>query len=337
MADSTLDAIEIKVRRITRTPTLSLLSQQDLYQYINTFILYDFPQELKLFSLRTTLTFYTKPYVDVYETNTTDPADPLYNFKNRYTTVHPPVYIAGLQAFYTQYRNVFYNYYPQPTTIAQTGLTGTGGTGPFSGTVVGHPILQRSLIFSCLGPDGVPMNIVDYPLSGTTGALGLVGVPEVVLPSPYGQINYITGAYSGLFFPNNTLAGAPIQVQNYAYQPGKSLAVLFYDNKFTLRPVPIDVYPVNVEVDIVPTELLASNQNPDLNQWWQYIAYGASKKIFEDRMDYDSIQMIMGEFKHQESLVNRASDNTYTNQRTVTIYTLGRTYSPGWFGAQWPY
>lgn len=337
MANSSLDAIRIKVRRITRTPTLSLLSQEDLDQYINTFILYDFPQQLKLFSLRTTLTFYTEPYVAEYETNTTDPLNPLYNFKNKYTVIHQPVYIAGIKAYYTQNRDVFYNYYPQATTIAQSGLTGNNATGPFSGTVVAHPILQNSLIFSCLDTSDAAMNIVDYPLTNTTGALGLVGQPQNSLPSPYGQINYVTGEFTNLAFPLNTKVGAPIQVQNYAYQPGKSQAMLFYDNKFILRPVPITVYPVVIEADIVPTELLISNQSPELNQWWQYIAYGASKKIFEDRMDYDSIQMIMPEFKEQERLVERSTILTYTNERTVTIYTLGKNFGPGWFGSQWPY
>ena len=335
MANSTLEAIEIKMRRITRSPTLALLSHEEALQYINTFILYDFPQELRLFSLRTTLTFYTIPFVDLYETNITDVNNPLYNFKNKYTVVHPPVYIAGIQAFYTQVPQVFYTYYPQPTFIADSKITANGGTGPYSGTIVGHPILQRSLIISCLDPSDTPMNIVDYPVSNTLGALGIVGVPQT-LPSPFGQVNYITGAFT-VNFPGLTKAGAPIQVQNNAYAPGKSQSVLFYDNKFILRPVPIDVYPVRIEADIIPTELIESNQNPDLNQWWQYIAYGASKKLFEDRMDYDSIQMIMGEFKHQESLVRSASDLTYANEQTKTIYNVGNGYNSAWYGAQWPY
>ena len=37
-----------------------------------------------------------------------------------------------------------------------------------------------------------------------------------------------------------------------------------------------------MEVFVQPAELLQNNQNPELNEWWQLIAWNASKKIFED-------------------------------------------------------
>ena len=76
----------------------------------------------------------------------------------------------------------------------------------------------------------------------------------------------------------------------------------------------------------------------DRPQWWQYIAYGASKKIFEDRMDNDSVDLIMPEFKTQERLVLRTTLTQQANERTVTIYTQGKNYNiGGWFGGGWPY
>jgi hypothetical protein len=136
MANSTLQAIRTKVRRITRSPSLSQISDSQLDEYINTFILYDFPEHLRLFSLRTILTFYTQPGVDVYDTNTTVATDPLYNFRNKYVAVHPPLYIAGIQCFYTQWRDVFYGYYPQTNTISDTMLRGDNSSGPFVGLVI---------------------------------------------------------------------------------------------------------------------------------------------------------------------------------------------------------
>lgn len=53
MADSTLAAIHEKVRRITRTPSMAQLTDAQLDQYINTFVLYDFPSNIRLFPLRT--------------------------------------------------------------------------------------------------------------------------------------------------------------------------------------------------------------------------------------------------------------------------------------------
>ena len=146
MPDSTLNAIRLMVRRITQAPQESQLTTAQLDEYINTFLLYDFPQNLRLFGLRTNVTFYTQPYVDTYFTNTTDQTDPLYNFKNRYTAVHDPVYIAGIQRPYTQDRNVFYRYAPKTNSIQDTLLRGTGSTGPFAGTLTGFPVLQNNIL-----------------------------------------------------------------------------------------------------------------------------------------------------------------------------------------------
>ena len=101
MADSSLAAIQDKVRRITRSPSEAYLTDAQLNQYINTFVLYDFPSEIRLFNLRQVFTFYTDPYVDTYSTNTVDTLSPLYNFKNKYISVHPPLFMAGVQCFYT--------------------------------------------------------------------------------------------------------------------------------------------------------------------------------------------------------------------------------------------
>lgn len=346
MANSTLQAIRTKVRRITRSPALSQLTNEQLDEYINTFILYDFPEHLRLFTLRKLLTFYTQPGVDVYDTNTTVTTDPLYNFKNRYIAVHPPVFMAGIQSFYTQWRDVFYGYWPQTNTIADTQLRGNNSSGPFAGQQIapstGLPfILQRSVNFNCLDTNGSAMVMVDIPINNQIGNLTPADVPLVApfdtTQNPNNYINYITGQYV-ITFPQITQTAAPIWFEGILYQPGKPLGMLFYDSKFTIRPVPDKVYGIQIEVDMRPTELINTTDVPQLEQWWQYIAYGASKKIFEDRMDLDSVQQIMPEFKQQERLVLRTTLSIQANERTVTIYTQGKNYGFGWFGpGGWPY
>lgn len=114
--------------------------------------------------------------------------------------------------------------------------------------------------------------------------------------------------------------------------------MLYYDNQFTLRPVPDKTYAIQVEADIRPTELLMTGQIPQLEQWWQFIAYGASKKIFEDRMDMDSVQMIMPEYRNQMNFVNRTSLTQQANERTTTIYTQGKNYGWGWnYSSNFPF
>jgi len=345
---STLVNIRTKIRRITRSPSISQISDDQLDEYINTFILYDFPEHLRLFSLRTLLTFYTQPGVDVYDTNTTVTTDPLYNFKNKYVSIHPPVFIAGIQCHYTQWRDVFYGMWPQTNTIQDTLLRGDNSSGPFSGTITspqsGVPfILQRNVNFNCLDTNGTSMVMVDIPISNTIGNLTQANVPLVApfdtTQDPNNYINYVTGEYV-ITFPTLTQVGAPIYFEGILYQPGKPIGMLYYDNKFTIRPVPDKTYSIQVEADVRPTVLIEDTDIPEITQWWQYIAYGASKKIFEDRMDMDSVQMIMPEFKQQERLVLRTTLMQQANERTVTIYTQGKNFNIGggfFGGGGWPY
>lgn len=352
MASSTLATIQTKVRRIVRAPSAALLSDADLNQYINTFIENNFPTSLKLFALRTVFTFYTNPGQDVYETTLVDPADPFYNFRNKYTAIHAPVYIGGVQAFFTQYRDIFYANWPQTNTIKQTGFFGNGTPGPFTGNVGGgfapvplannYFILKNSVLFTALDTNGNAMKLVDYPISTTTGALGLPGVPTTSVV-PYGQINYQTGDYT-LTFANNTLLTTqavpnPLWVEYIAYGAGIPTTVLFYDQKFVLRPVPDKSYIVQVEANIRPTELLQQTDNPYITQWWQYIALGAAKLIFEDRMDYESVNQIMPTYKEQEAQVLSTSMEQWTESRSQTIYS-NNGYARSWNNnawGQWPY
>ena len=355
---STLQNIQTKVRRLTRSPSISQLSDDQLNNYINTFILYDFPEHLRLFSLRTTLTFYTQPGVDVYSTNTTVTTDPLYNFQNKYVAVHPPLFMAGILCYYTQWRDQFYGMWPQTNTIEQTLLFGNNSSGPFTGYVptsvapvqpyssvpgVPYPfILQSSVNFNCLDTNGTSMIMVDVPISNTIGNLTQANVPLVppydTTQNPNNYINYQTGQYV-VTFPNITQVMAPIYFEAILYQPGKPIAMLYYDNEFTIRPVPDKTYSIQIEVDVRPTQLINQTDIPQISQWWQYIAYGAAKKIFEDRMDLDSVQQIMPEFKQQERLVLRTTLTQQANERTETIYTQGKRFGiGGWFGGSgWPY
>lgn len=353
MALYDLQSIRTKVRRITRSPSSAQLSDQNIDDYVNTFILYDFPEILRLFSLRTTLTFYTIPGVDVYETNTTDPTNPLYNFQNIYIAVHPDsIFIAGYPAGYTQWRNVFYGQWPQTNQIQNTLQFGDGGQGPFTGILNTFPqfpsnppgvntgaILQNTMIFTCLNTNHNSMVLVDYPsqIDPTIGELAPPKSPPTS-PSPYGNINYLTGAYT-ITFPQNTLNSQnnPIFAEYVPYIPGLPISVLYYDNKFTLRPVPDKAYPVTIEADIRPTELLEGDKGPKIEQWWQALAYGASLKVFQDRMDMDSANMIWPEFRRQLNMAGRTSLTQYANERTNTIYTTGKSYGWGWYNTNFPF
>jgi len=318
-----LDAIRIKVRRITRAPSEAQLTTANLDEYINTFVLYDFPEQLRLFNLHETLTFYTEPNIDTYSTVTANPNDPLFNFKNRFITINPPIYAAGFKCFFSQSREEFFNVYPIVNTITQVAV-GDGVTLAFAGTLTNIPVLRDNVVFSSVDINGNGLELHDLqPGIPPTGALFGTG---------NGVVNYVTGVFN-IAFNTAPAAGQAINSQTIPYVANRPESVLFYDATFTLRPVPDQPYPINMEVYVQPTELLAQNEEPKLAEWWQYIAYGASKKVFEDRNDLDSVNLIMPEFKQQERLILRRTIVQQTTERTATIYTdnTAGAYGPGWF------
>lgn len=319
---STLANIQTKVRRLTRTPSQNQMTDAELNNYINTFVLYDFPEHLRMFSLRTNLTFYCQPYIDIYTTNTTNPDDPLYNFSQKYISIHEPVFIAGYQVFYSQSQEQFNGIYPIISNIASIGVAGDGLTANFAGMLSQSaiPIMQNRVLFSSVDINNNGIALVDEPQSASIG--NLYDSNDIPTGPLRGRINYITGAYTLNFDPTTPPGvNAAINSQTVPYVPNRPQALMFYQNTFTLRPIPDQPYRIDMETYIRPAELLATNQMPELSEWWQYIAYGASKKVFEDRMDMDSVNMIMPEFKRQESLILRRAIVQQTNERVATIYT----------------
>ena len=307
---STLNKIRTKVRRLTRSPSTNQLSNDNLDDYINTAVLYDFPQDLRLFTLKTIFVFYTDPYIDRYVNNTTDANDLLYNFINKYTALQAPVYCAGELMYFTQDETQFFTSYPKNQLSKSIG-TGNGSTVAYSGTLTDIPVLRNNILFSSVNTANAGLAVYD------NGSGGLVGDVTAT-----GTINYVTGAYS-FTFTSAPANGTEIYAQTVAYTASKPNSILYYNNVFTLRPVPDQPYKIEIEAYARPTELLSSTQQPDLAQWWQYIAYLAAKKIFQDRMDTVSLNAIAAEFKNQENLVRRHSISQITNQtqRAMTIYS----------------
>jgi hypothetical protein len=308
MADSTLTAIRTKVRRLTRSLSTSQLTDADIDQYVNTFIQYDMPEHLRLFNLHRTLTWYTQPYIDEYSSSSVSAlAAGLVDFDQNNLTVNPPVYVAGYQVQYTQSRSEFYNQYNYIMSINSIGTGGDGITVNFTGTLPSVPVLRNNVNFVSIDANNDGLRLSDDGIGGLSG-------------DGFGTIDYITGAFN-LTFNIAPGAGQAINFEVVPYVASRPQLMLYYNNTFFLRPVPDQVYPVNIEVYVRPTELLLANQSPELEEWWQYIAYGAAKKVMEDRFDVEGIQVIMPEFKMQERLVLRRTIVQQTNERVATIYT----------------
>jgi len=314
---STLTQIRTKVRRLTRSPSSSQLTDAQIDDYVNTFVLYDFPE----FTVDNKLVFFLMPNVDQYGTNEENGDDPLYNFKNVYLSVSKPVYVAGEEIAFSQSREPFFRQYPQTELLESVG-TGDNVTTAFAGTLSTVPVLARTVSFSSIDDDGSGIVISDVPIvDGVTGIITTTGdLTEPDSDVSVGVINYLTGVYA-FTFPVAPGTGEDVVAQTYRYAAAKPRAVLFEDRVFTFRPVPDKTYRVEIDAFKRPTELLDGTDEPDIAQWWQYISYGASKKVFEDRMDVESVQAISPEFFRQRSLVLQRLVVQQSSERTATIYT----------------
>lgn len=318
---ATLEDIQIKVRRITRSPSESQISDDDLKTYINEATLYDLPEHLRLNTFKKELSFYTTPYVDVYDTNTIRGDDPLCDFKNAHITSHTPIYVAGTQAYLAQSRDEFYGLYPATEYKKQIGK-GDGATTLFTGTLTYKPVVQEHVLFTSIDANDRGLYLTDIPrIDGTTGLRTTTG--DLVWPdstTSVGTINYKTGVYS-FTFNAAPASGAKIYSQTHYSALGKPITVFYYDNKFTVRPVPDISYRITLETYVQPTAFDNITDEPELDQLWTYISYLAAKRIFEDRMDYESIQMIMPTLEEQENLCLRRTLVQNSNKRVATIYS----------------
>lgn len=309
-APSTLNAIRTKTRKLVGSPSPTQLTDASLDEYINTFLIYDLPENLRLFQLHQPYIFYTQPNIDSYDFD-----------RNTYLTINPPVFIAGYYSFWSSSQDQFYRIYPQLNNIQQVS-TGDGTAGPYSFTIPAAPILRG---YTTPGTSTVNSNVLIA--APNTPALSVIArddgnggwLDENDLPL-IGTINYVTGACVVTF--NTPLSsGAVINAQSVPYEAARPQGLLFYNDVITLRPVPDQVYKVEIQGFIAPSALIAANQSPLLNEWWQYIAFGAAKKILEDRLDVDGWAKIQPFYNEQERLVLRRTLVQQTPDRTATIYT----------------
>ena len=278
------------VRRYTKSYSESQLSTSEIDDALNTVFLYKLPTQATLNGLRTTLRFYTEPYVSSYATNTTDADDPLYNFKNSYIVSSGSAFVSGDIAYFTQSLPDFYSKYPRTITSKSIG-TGDGVEPSFSGTLDSYPVLPNDIIFASKDMNDGYLKIYDDG-AGTLSGTGT------------GTINYVTGVYD-FTFNLAPKAGEDVYVQSCTYKASKPDSILFFDNTFSLRPVPDKSYSIEVEVLRRPTEIADPTDVPDLAQWAGYAAVAAARDILMYRGDFTTADILEAEMQ------KRADDILY--------------------------
>ncbi len=159
------------------------------------------------------------------------------------------------------------------------------------------------------------------PLGGQQNAnLPNQPYPPSPLTQQYcGTVNYVTSQIT-INFPVAPAAGTKINVWASQYQVGRPYNALFWNNEITIRPVPDNVYLCEIETYQTPSQFMQVTNHPILNQWAQYIAYGASMEILRDRQDMEGVENLREGFIRQESLVLERQSIEEIQQPNITMF-----------------
>lgn len=330
MTVATLQDIRDKVRKMTGTASTAILTNAQIDDYINSYYLYDLPAEFRSLQLKDVYTFTTERGVATYSWDS-----------ETYLSIETPVYLNKREIALFFNEKEFYGFVPGDM-FTQTITEGDGTAGPYTATLQNTPIIpsvnnnpasssypaSRVLNF-VIGANtsfGVSQSVSDIS-AGATGTLTGDGT---------GTINYNTGALS-VTFTSTVPSGEDINVSYLSQQITRPVAILFLQNQLTLSPPPDQPYIVEITVYRKPTDVLleSSVNSPELNEWWELIASGAAKKVFEDRADDDGIMKMMQMMQQRYAVVETRTYVQIGNERIPTIFssqTPNNTYNSGFMG-----
>lgn len=357
---NTLADIRTKVRRITGRPSSTQIADSDIDKYINTFYVYDMPEHLKMESLRYNFEFTTTANIPVYDMPTgtyLTSMPPVYigGYESYMTQSRQNFFRNNPQLNFLQQQVYTGNGTSGPYTgQLLTNLPIVPGFKPnppgaysnFSVTGINVPakFLNWNVLISALGTPN-PISGISPSISLIDDGLGNlwdVNDTSTNANSPRvarGSINYITGALN-IFDPATSPVnpadgvhgfsaaiptGNPINVQYIPYVASRPQSVVFFQDQFIVYPIPDQAYTVSFEAYKYPTAFLASDtsglSSPQVNEWWQLLAYGAADKIFADNADFESMTKFRPLLKEQMDLCLRRTIVQQTSERAATIYT----------------
>jgi len=356
-ADNTYTFIEKKVRRLTASASQSSLTSADIQRAVNLFYSSDFPYAIKIDQQRSVYKFLTIPNVDRYpvdvntlqgfrgpvyfngvQGNLFKNRDQLFNLYPRIATQFQPISGDGVTTSFTfsLYGNNA-NPFPQPNFGILSSQVVVGGI-----DINGDPIRIIDDGGAVVNADGIGSNTttgqllyvtqnnvgnnvyldnlnVQHPAIPPLSPLPIVSPPSPLTNQYVGTVNYITTQMT-VNFPVAPAAGTMINVWAATYNPGRPYNLLFWNNEITIRPVPDNVYLCEIETFLTPSQFMQITDNPILNQWSQYIAYGAAMEILRDRQDMEGVENLREGFMRQEALVLERQSIEEIGQPNITLF-----------------
>ncbi len=173
---------------------------------------------------------------------------------------------------------------------------------------------------------------VQNPAIPPLSPLPIPSPPSPLTPQYCGTVNYVTTQIN-LVIPVPLQAGSQLNIWAATYQVGRPYNLLFWNNELTIRPVPDNVYLCEVEVYQTPAQFMNTNDNPILNQWSQYIAYGTAREILRERQDMEGVANLEEGFMRQEALVLERQAVEEIQQPNITLFnstSYGNCSGGGW-------
>lgn len=354
MSIGTLQDIIVKIRKLTGSASDYQLTDAQIIDYIDSFYLYDFPAQFRSLKLQDKYVFNTQRGIDTY------PFD-----WEHYTTIQQPVYCAKreIALYYNQWNffGAWFNWQYQ-----QNFALGDGTTGPYSGTTSSNPIIrsynnnpsvESPLFTTASGVSHQPT----YPQTNIGRAMNILitanraygqtlnvtddGNGSLIGDCSSGSIDYETGVVSNLVFTQTIPGNNTITIMYNPANMAMPESILFFQNQFTLRPVPDKGYTIELVAYRQPSQAILGTTNPsapnyagtpELLEWWECLAFGAAKKIYEDRLDSDGVALMDKSLDERYQVAYTRTYAELGKQRMPTIFAdqLANNYggSYGWFG-----
>lgn len=176
-----------------------------------------------------------------------------------------------------------------------------------------------------------PNPVVSVPAQNTSPAVpGMYNLntsdPGLKNVVNIGEVNYVTGEFDFTLPAGISLAlGTQFTIRVSQYQTGRPYSLLFWNNEFSIRPVPKHIHKVEIETFLTPVQFMLTTDLPILNQWWQLIAIGAAIKVLEDRQDMDGVQNLSILYDRQEDLVLERQGVEEIFQPNQTMFNSSNT------------